>query len=380
MADSRETTDPSAVAPHASVVIPTYNRRTSLERVLRALGRQTVAPATFEVVLVVDGCTDGTAEMCRRLLPELPYTLRVIEQMNAGPAAARNRGVGEARAALIVFIDDDVVPDERLIETHLAAHSGDEEEDSIVAIGPLLPPQDERLNAWGAWEERSLCGHYADMQAGRWQPTYRQFYTGNASLYRRHILAAGGFNAHFLRAEDIELGLRMRDLGCTFIFLPEARGWHYVHRTFASWANMPVAYGRAAIMMGRRGQTREVAHLASEYYGRNLPTRLCVRLCLGSSVRVALATHLLHALAVASWALRLSVVAYASCGILYNLRYYVGLAGELGGWRPFWRWIGAARRASSSPESYAVLLAVTARLLGQATDEQPIPTEVEVGA
>src|SRR5579872_5917097 len=166
MADPRDTTETHAEAPRASVVIPTYNRRASLKRVLVALGRQTAAPEDFEVVLVVDGCTDGTAEMCRRLLPKLPYTLRVIEQTNAGPAAARNRGVDEARALLIVFIDDDVVPDERLIASHLAAHSRDTE-DSIVAIGPLLPPPDTRLNAWGAWEERSLCSHYAAMQAGR---------------------------------------------------------------------------------------------------------------------------------------------------------------------------------------------------------------------
>lgn len=379
MADPRDITETHAEAPRASVVIPTYNRRASLKRVLVALGRQTAAPEGFEVVLVVDGCTDGTSEMCRRLLPKLPYTLRVIEQANAGPAAARNRGVNEARAPLIVFIDDDVVPDERLVASHLAAHARDAE-DSIVAIGPLLPPPDTRLNAWGAWEERSLCGHYAAMQAGRWQPTYRQFYTGNASLLKRHILAAGGFNARFLRAEDIELGLRLREQGCQFVFLPEARGWHYVERTFASWASMPIAYGRASITMGRDTQTREVANLAEEYFGRNLLTRICVRLCLGSSMRVALATHLLHALAVASWALRLSVVTYASCGTLYNLRYYEGLASELGGRSAFWRWIRVSRRASTNPEGRAALLALTARLLGQSSGELHEPTEMGAGA
>ncbi|HLZ23828.1 MAG TPA: glycosyltransferase [Ktedonobacterales bacterium] len=378
MADHRVTSDAYAAIPRASVVIPTYNRCASLERVLRALGQQTVAPATFEVVLVADGCTDNTGAMCRQLAPEMPYDLRVIEQENAGPAAARNRGVYEARAALIVFIDDDVVPDERLIEGHLAAHTRDGE-DNIVALGPLLPPLDTRLNAWGAWEERSLCGHYAAMQAGLWQPTYRQFYTGNASLYKRHILAAGGFNTRFLRAEDIELGLRMRDQGCQFVFLPEARGWHYVHRTFASWARMPVAYGHASITMGRNHHTGEVANLAREYAGRNLPTRFCVRLCLGSPARVALATHLLHALAVASWTLRISVVTYASCGILYNLRYYMGLASELGGRRAFWDWIHVSRSATGSPESYDTLLVLTARLLGHQSGEQREPTELGVG-
>lgn len=380
MIDPRDTTEPHSTTPRVSVVIPTHNRRASLERVLRALAHQTVSPASFEVVLVVDGCTDGTAEMSRRLSLDLPYALRVIEQTNAGPAAARNRGLAEARATLIVFLDDDVVPDEHLIGVHLAAHST-EEEDKIVAIGPLLPPPDTRLNAWGAWEEHTLCTHYAQIQAGRWNLTHRQFYTGNASLYKRHVVAVGGFDPRYQRAEDIELGLRMRtQLGCQFVFLPDARGWHYVHRTFASWARMPVAYGRTEIMMRRREQIGDVAWLTQLYLKRNLPTRFCIRLCLGSSMRVAFATHLLHAMAVMSWALRLSAVTYAACGVLYNLRYYVGFASELGGSRNFWHWIRLSRGAFDTFERAEVLRAETARLLSINLREEREPTELGVGA
>src|SRR5579875_883910 len=90
----------------ASVVLPTHGRRASLLRVLRALGRQSLPDGTFEVVVVCDGDIDGSAAACRALAPELPYTLCVIEQENGGPAAARNRGVAEAHAPLIVFVDD----------------------------------------------------------------------------------------------------------------------------------------------------------------------------------------------------------------------------------------------------------------------------------
>lgn len=378
MADPRDTTEPRSDPLRASVVIPTYNRCSSLERVLRAFSRQTVDRTSFEVILVADGCTDGTVEMCRRLQPDLPYMLRVIEQENAGPAAARNRGVREARAGLIVFVDDDVVPDDGLIETHLAAHAPDGGDD-IVAIGPLLPPLNTRLNAWGAWEERTLCGHYADMRAGRWRPTYRQFYTGNASVQKRHILAAGGFNSRFFRAEDIELGLRMRDLGCHFIFLPEARGWHYVRRTFTSWVQMPVAYGHASIIMGRNLDPSEVAEIAREYAYRNLPTRIAVRLCLASPYRIRLATRVSHALATLTWALRFSVATYASCGILYNLRYYEGVASELGGPRVFWHWIQAARGGFKTSESYAAFLVLTAHLLERSSRDQREPIELGAG-
>lgn len=333
---------PPSGKPRVSVVIPTYNRRATLERVLRALGRQTVMSDTFEVIVVADGCTDGTGDLCRRLVGEVPFRLRLFEQANAGPAAARDHAVREAHASLIVFVDDDVVPDEHLIAAHLAAHAPDGD-DAVVALGPLLPPLDQRLNAWGAWEERALCSQYTDMEAGRWQPTYRQFYTGNASLSRRRILDAGGFNASYRRAEDVELGLRLATQGCQFVFLPDARGWHYVQRSFASWIRMPIAYGHACVAMGRAHRVQEVALAATEYYRHNFLVRAVTELCLGFPRRVKTVTNLLGVLAVALWACRMPVVPFLCCSLIYNLRFYVGMAEELGGARVFWQVINAAR-------------------------------------
>lgn len=320
----------------ASIVIPTFNRCATLARVLDALGRQSAPPASFEVLVVSDGSTDGTVDLCRRVATAAPYSLRLIEQSNAGPGAARNLGVREARAPLIVFLDDDVVPDEGLLAAHFAAHAPDAS-DRVVAIGPLLPPRDTRLNAWGAWEERTLCSQYDAMEAGHWPPSYYQFYTGNASVARHHILAAGGFDKAFRRAEDIELGIRLEQAGCRFAFLPQARGWHYVRRRFASWTAMPVAYGEASVARARAGRVYEVHRDLSFYFRRNAAVRVCNRICLGSPWRVAMTTRLLGALAVSAWTVRLSGLAFGACSVIYNLRYYTGMVNELGGASTFWR-------------------------------------------
>ncbi len=312
----------------ASVVLPTHGRRASLLRVLRALGRQDAPAGTFEVVVVCDGDVDGSTAACRALAPESPYALRVIEQPNAGPAAARNRGVAEAQAPLIVFLDDDVVPDAGLIAAHLAAQQGQSER---VTIGPLLPPPDARLNAWGAWEERALCRQYDDMMAGRWQATYRQFYTGNASVLKQHILDAGGFDSSFRRAEDVELALRLRDRGLSFAFLPEARGWHYVHRTFVSWTRMPVAYGAADVVMARAGRPQVLWDVANEYRYRTRPVRLLTMVCAGRPLAVRAVTVGLGLLARGAGVLGIAGVANAACSLIFNVRYYDGLAAALGG-------------------------------------------------
>ncbi len=312
----------------ASVVLPTHGRRASLLRVLAALGRQNVPSGTFEVVVICDGDVDGSAVACRALAPELPYELRVVEQPNQGPAAARNRGVAEARAELIVFVDDDVVPDTGMLAAHVAAQVG---QDRRVTIGPLLPPPDFRLNAWGAWEERALCQQYAAMQRGLYQATYRQFYTGNAAVLKRHIVDVGGFDATFLRAEDVELALRLCDRGLHFLFLPEARGWHYVQRTFDAWLRMATAYGAADVAMAQAGRPQVLALAASEYRYRNWAVRLLTRFCAGRPCAVAVAVALLGALARAADGAGVVPLGNLVCSLIFNLRYYHGLTEALGG-------------------------------------------------
>jgi len=87
-------------------VIPTHDRCDSLRGVLEALSRQTVASDRFEVVVICDGCTDGTESMCRALPTD--YPLRVMTQEQSGPAAARNCGVAEATGPLIIFYNVDM--------------------------------------------------------------------------------------------------------------------------------------------------------------------------------------------------------------------------------------------------------------------------------
>jgi glycosyltransferase involved in cell wall biosynthesis len=90
-----------SILPKVSVIIPTFERGWCLrEAVDSALAQEF---ANFELIVVDDGSTDGTAELLEAYRPKV----RLLRQENRGVSAARNRGIAAARGELIAFLDSD---------------------------------------------------------------------------------------------------------------------------------------------------------------------------------------------------------------------------------------------------------------------------------
>ncbi|MGE3907851.1 MAG: glycosyltransferase family 2 protein [Chloroflexota bacterium] len=318
------------MTPVLSIVVPTYNRCSGVERLLRALAEQTYPADQFEVVVVNDGSTDGTEALLRQI--ETPYRLQVLHQTNAGPAAARNLGVQQASARLIVFLDDDVVPSPNLLEAHAAAQG---DADDLVIVGPMSPPVNWRRSVWVRWEERQLQKQYDAMVQGRYGCTPRQFYTGNASVPRRLLLAAGGFDDRFKRAEDVELAFRMWSLGARFQYEPAADVLHYASRSFASWARTPYQYGRYDVVMGREKGINTFQLTCLEFGRRHAWNRWLTRACVGRVWRQPITAGLFLTAVIADW-LGLATSASGALSAIFNLQYWQGASDELGGPQAVW--------------------------------------------
>ena len=90
--------------PKLSVIIPAYNAAAYLERSAKSVLSQTAAD--LELIIVDDGSTDETAELCAAL-SRRDGRVRVLRQENAGVSAARNRGMDAAEGEYIAFVDAD---------------------------------------------------------------------------------------------------------------------------------------------------------------------------------------------------------------------------------------------------------------------------------
>jgi glycosyltransferase involved in cell wall biosynthesis len=123
-----------------SVVIPTYNRRDSLQAVLHSLARQTYPRDKYEVIVVDDGSMDDTPSIANE---EYPFSFRYVRQPNRGDAIARNLGAQESKADLLIFLDDDitVVPD--FVASMIREHQGHER---LIVVGTLQPVVADQKN------------------------------------------------------------------------------------------------------------------------------------------------------------------------------------------------------------------------------------------
>ena len=254
-------------SPRFSVVVPTFQRAASLERCLNALGAQTFERDRFEVIVVDDGSAEPPRAVVARAVSAGALDVRLIEQANAGPAAARNAGAKAARGAYVAFTDDDCRPDPGWL-TALDATAVHHPE---CALGGRV------VNALGdgIYSTASqlliefLYDYYNVDEAGG-----RFFITSNLALPTQTFRQIGGFDMSFPLAagEDRDLCDRWREAGLRMVYCDEAIVHHAHALNMRSFCRQHFNYGRGAFHLHRARARRGEAPLRVE--PANFYTRL----------------------------------------------------------------------------------------------------------
>lgn len=190
------------LCPSFSIVIPTYQRREVACAAVRALGGLQYS-GSLELIVVVDGSSDGTAGAVARI--QLPFPTRVIEQPNEGASSARNRGAAEARNEIVLFLDDDMFAEADLVEQHARMYRLGA--DAVIGNTPLDP---ESLP--GFLSESIARWIDSEMVSSPLSPF--DVFSGQLSVRRSVFEEVGGFDAKFTDSsafanEDADLGVRL---------------------------------------------------------------------------------------------------------------------------------------------------------------------------
>jgi GT2 family glycosyltransferase len=236
-------------APLVSIVIPTYARPERLRDCLAALARQTMAADTFEVVVVDDGSPQPVVPPADTALNG--PAVCVIRQQNAGPAAARNRGVQESRGELIALTDDDCLPSPTWLETLVAAHR---QCPSALVGGITVNGLAEDVFATTSQMIIDLVYEHFNRDH---EAAY--FLTSNNMLCSRSAYSAlGGFDTSFPRAgaEDRDFCDRWRASGRPLRLVSAATIEHRHAQNLRRFLGLHYRYGRGAYVYQAKRRLR----------------------------------------------------------------------------------------------------------------------------
>lgn len=202
--------------PRLSIIIPTFNRRELLLKLLDAVNTLQAEPGELEVIVVDDGSTDGTREVLA--LRRDAFPVRWVPQASQGPSAARNRGAAEARGDILGFLDSDVVVQPAWWRA-AAPHFQDAR--TAAVEGATRPPDERRPTPFT---------NYVSNTRGR------EYQTCNFLCRRDVFLRLGGFDGRYCtrtrgfgmlhNREDTDLAFSLQEAGYRIEFELRALVWH----------------------------------------------------------------------------------------------------------------------------------------------------------
>lgn len=202
--------------PALSVVISTLGMYPSLRRVLDRYSDQDAPSGSFEVLVVVDAADPDPAAVTE-VIGDREYPVRMLRGGVAGLSANRNVGRRAAEAPVVLFTDNDTLPEESMVAEHVEWHRRHPEPE-VGVLGHVRWARELRVTPFMRWLDHGIQFDYpniAGVEAG-----WGRFYGANVSLKRAMIERTGDFDQERLPYgyEDLDFAYRASRHGLRLLY------------------------------------------------------------------------------------------------------------------------------------------------------------------
>jgi ABC-type multidrug transport system fused ATPase/permease subunit/GT2 family glycosyltransferase len=227
--------------PRASVIVCSHNGAATIADCLA--GIEGLDYPSFEIVVVDDGSTDGTAAIAEK------FDVTLIRTENHGLSSARNTGIDAANGDIVAFLDDDCVPDRHWLRYLVPALM---DEDYVGVGGPNIPPADS-----GTLARAIASGPGGPMHVLLADNVAEHIPGCNMAFWKDALEAIGGFDPRFrIAGDDVDICWRLQQRGWTLGFCAAAMVWHRRRPTVRSYLRQQQGYGRAEALLERKWPER----------------------------------------------------------------------------------------------------------------------------
>jgi cellulose synthase/poly-beta-1,6-N-acetylglucosamine synthase-like glycosyltransferase/peptidoglycan/xylan/chitin deacetylase (PgdA/CDA1 family) len=261
---ARRSSGDDSYTPPVTVVVPAYNEAVVIERTVRSLAASNYP--SFEVVVVDDGSTDGTAQIVESLGLE---RVRVVEQQNAGKPAALNTGLRVSHSEIVVMVDADTIFEPETLRR---------------LVRPLADPAVGAVSGnTKVGNKRTLLGYWQHIEYVMGFNLDRRMYDvlqciptipGAVGAFRREALEEiGGISGDTL-AEDTDVTLAIGRSGRRVVYVEDARAWTEAPATLGglwrqryrwSFGTMQAVWKHKGAIFSRDPRQRRIGRRALPY-------------------------------------------------------------------------------------------------------------------
>ena len=252
--------------PTFSIIVPMKNEERVADRILKALLNLNYPAHKREIIIVEDGSTDKTAEICTKYAQRRSNHIKLIHRSESnGKPSALNCATKHARGEIIAVFDADNVP-----ETDTLLRAAEYFEDpSIAAVQGTTCS----INA-----DENMLTKFVSYEENAWLRTYIQGkdalnlfvpLTGSCQFIRRNILErVNGWDEESL-SEDVEMSAKLTEKGCRIKYAPDILSWQETPasiaqlirqrtRWFRGYMLVSLKYGRLLRKLDRRWIDAEI--------------------------------------------------------------------------------------------------------------------------